>query len=145
MDSQYASDVMEHKRVVAAYMQQVVDDLYHRATVHDNSKLSSEEATLYEQVVPKLKTLVYGSDEYKETVKELGPALEHHYQENTHHPEHYENGINGMTLIDVIEMLCDWKAVVSKSNGDIQRSLEINKERFGISDQLFQILKNSVR
>jgi len=30
------------------------------------------------------------------------------------------------------------------NDGDIMKSIEINKERFGLSDQLAQILRNSV-
>ena len=76
----------------------------------------------------------------------MGEALKHHYAANSHHPEHYENGIDGMTLIDVLEMLCDWKAATERhADGDIMRSLEVNRERFGISDQLANILANTVR
>ena len=37
-------------------------------------------------------------------------GIEHHYAVNSHHPEHYEAGIAGMSLFDLIEMLVDWKA-----------------------------------
>ena len=40
-----------------------------------------------------MKDFAYGSPEYKASLKELGPALEHHYKENKHHPEHWLNGI----------------------------------------------------
>lgn len=55
-----------------------------------------------------------------------------------------KRGINSMNLVDLIEMICDWKAAgMRHADGDIFRSLEINKERFGMSDQLFEILKNT--
>ena len=47
--------------------------------------------------------------------------------------------------LDVVEMLCDWMVAVKRhEDGDIYKSIEINKERFGLSDQLVQILKNTV-
>jgi len=50
-----------------------------------------------------------------------------------------------MNLIDVIEMLCDWAAATKRHNdGDIVSSIETNKARFGINDQLAQILLNTV-
>ena len=53
--------------------------------------------------------------------------------------------INGMTLFDLIEMLCDWVAAGQRhDDGDIKKSLEINQERFNISPQLQQILENTV-
>lgn len=55
------------------------------------------------------------------------------------------DGINGMTLIDLIEMMCDWKAATLRhADGDIYKSLEINAERFKYSPQLKQILKNTI-
>jgi hypothetical protein len=41
-------------------------------------------------------------------------------------------------------MLCDWKAAGERhADGSITKSLEINKKRFGISDQLASILDNT--
>ena len=50
-----------------------------------------------------------------------------------------------MNLIDVLEMICDWKASSEHhENGDIYKSIEINQKRFGYSDDLKSILKNTV-
>ncbi|WP_260858005.1 DUF5662 family protein [Bacillus sp. FJAT-22090] len=73
-------------------------------------------------------------------------ALKHHYENNSHHPEYHQDGIRGMDLLDVVEMFCDWKAATMRhADGDINKSIEINKERFGYSDELAQIFKNSVK
>jgi hypothetical protein len=54
-------------------------------------------------------------------------------------------GIRGMSLVDLTEMLCDWKAATLRhDDGDIRRSIEINQERFGYSDELKQILINTL-
>ena len=96
-------------------------------------------------MTPKLKSSTYGSEEYKKFLEELKPALDNHYKENRHHPEHFENGIKGMTLVDLIEMLCDWCAAVERhSDGNILKSIEINQKRFGYSDELKQILINTL-
>jgi hypothetical protein len=80
-------------------------------------------------------------DEYR-ILRKMGD-VKHHYEVNSHHPEHYENGINGMTLVDVVEMLCDWKRRPATSDSSISGPCN-NKERFKISDQLSEILKNTV-
>jgi hypothetical protein len=50
-----------------------------------------------------------------------------------------------MSLIDLIEMVCDWMAATMRvKDGDIYKSLEINQERFGIDEQLAGIIKNTV-
>lgn len=97
-------------------------------------------------MTPKLAASTYGSDEYKQMLSQMQPALQHHYAHNRHHPEFYANGIDGMNLIDLLEMFVDWYAATRRHNdGDIYKSIEINRERFGMSDQLVQILKNSVK
>ena len=55
-------------------------------------------------------------------------------------------GMGGMNLIDLLEMLADWKAASERpADGDIKRSLEINEKRFNIPKPLMQILWNTVR
>lgn len=143
--SEHIDGVLDHKLLVASYMQQVASALFQRAVSHDYSKFSAEEMATFEEVTPLLKTLVYGSDEYKAALARMGPALAHHYAVNSHHPEFYPDGVNGMTLIDLIEMLCDWLAAVQRvKNGDIYASMPINKERFHIDDQLYGILYHTV-
>ena len=85
------------------------DRLTTRGVEHDKSKLESPEVELFAEHTEKLKNMEYGSDEYKKSLEDLKPALEHHYAVNRHHPEHWKNGISDMSLIDLIEMLCDWK------------------------------------
>lgn len=145
----YIDDTKDHINLVAKLMLDAAGEFRVRAANHDRSKFSPEERETYERVVPKIQEATrlhgYGSDEYKAAIAELGPALEHHYAHNSHHPSHYEQGIAGMTLLDVHEMLCDWLAVCQQHGGDIYQSLEINRERFGIDDQLYQILKNTIQ
>ena len=145
MASEHVTEIIKHKRLVASYLGIVISDLLRRAVEHDDSKFSPEEFDAFEQATPRLKDLVYGSDEYKQSLKEIESVIQHHYQVNSHHPEHFKNGINGMNLIDLIEMVCDWIAASQKvKDGDIYKSLDINRDRFGISEQLFLIIKNTI-
>jgi hypothetical protein len=108
--------------------------------------LESPEKELFDKYTPLLKETTYGSDEYKKHLKEMGKALEHHYENNRHHPEHFELGISGMTLVDLVEMLCDWKAASERhGDGNFLKSLELNRDRFDISNQLYFILFNTAR
>lgn len=138
-------DTLDHIKRVKALLLQIGYCLSMRAACHDQSKLSSPEKEVFDVVTPKLKELTYGSDEYKAMLGNMETALRHHYQKNSHHPEYYKDGIDGMDLVDVVEMLCDWKAATERhENGDIRNSLVINASRFGISEQLADILLNTV-
>ena len=132
----------------------VVKELNSRTIKHDQSKLESLEKEIFDEYTPKLKNTTYGSEEYKQFLKEMKPALDNHYKKNRHHPEHFKdvydadgawNPLSGMNLIDLIEMFCDWKAATLRhDDGDINKSISINQKRFNISDQVVSIFQNSV-
>jgi len=145
MPSDFIKDLVQHKQWVAQNMQTAANDLFQRAAVHDNSKFLPEEFEPYDKAFPDLQKYAYGSPELKAVYAQIKPALKHHFSVNRHHPEYFgESGINGMNLIDVLEMVCDWMAASKRSQTGIDKGLEINKERYGISDQLFEIIKNTV-
>lgn len=194
MDNSYdsAPDTRAHIETVGALMLGLIGKIWARIDDHDKSKLEEPEKSMYDKFTPMLRDLTYGSDEYKACLADMGVALQHHYENNSHHPEHYKmwqcpvckgvftdadaqrdarfvgdvrlcqsccahgtimectlepaSGVYGMNLIDLVEMLADWKAAsLRHADGYIMTSLEINKARFGISDQLARILENTVR
>jgi hypothetical protein len=60
--------------------------------------------------------------------------------------ESIKSSVNNMTLLDVIEMLVDWKASSERHHdGNILKSIEINATRFGMSPQLVHIFENTAR
>lgn len=186
-------ETLKHVRRVGDLLATCIGELTRRAIHHDDSKFSDEEFPAFAESTPALRGLTYGSDEYKAAVAKLGPALAHHYAENTHHPEHFrwrcavcngrftesqakaiesfvpdrpfcpkcipaggsviwecelvndiKAGLDGMDLLDVLEMLCDWKAAGERhADGSLAKSLEVNRERFGISPQLEKIMRNT--
>ncbi len=135
---------MRHIETVRNYLNCVISEVLLRQEQHDQTKLQSPEVEIFEEYTPKLKNSDYGSDEYNRFLAEMKVALNHHYKHNRHHPEHFKNGISGMNLIDLIEMMCDWKAASMRhKTGDIYKSIDINQERFGYGDELKTILKNT--
>ena len=139
-------DTWKHIHTVQGFMLQCIERLGRRSHSHDQSKLTGIELECFDQITPLLKGTTYGSDEYKAILHKMKPAITSHQKANNHHPEFYgDDGINGMDLLDLLEMLCDWKAASMRhDDGDIMRSIEINKKRFGIRGQLASILTNTV-
>lgn len=142
-------DTLDHIRLVQAYMAGGINVLMERMREHDLSKLESPEKEYFDKYTPRLATLQYGTKEYVNNIKDLKPALEHHYANNSHHPQYYgEKGISGMNLFDLIEMFFDWKASTERGvGGDIMKSIEINKGRkaFSMSEQVAEILTNTAK
>jgi len=143
-ENEVKNETLKHIKKVAYFLNKVNNELILRRRKHDQSKFSDEELPIFIEFTPKLRETTYGSDEYKEFLTKMKPALDHHYSSNRHHPEHFES-INKMNLIDIIEMLCDWTAATERhADGDIMKSIEINQKRFGYSDELKNILINTV-
>lgn len=54
------------------------------------------------------------------------------------------NRIASMTLVDIAEMLCDWKAAGERhANGSMQKSFEQQKDRFNIDPQVMTMFENT--
>lgn len=140
------NDTFRHIERVRNLLNWAAMELLRRGELHDQSKLESPEVELFAEFTPKLAECDYGSEEYKGFREAMKPALDHHYANNRHHPEHFSNGIDDMTLIDVLEMLLDWKAASERHHtGNILKSIETNADRFGMSPQLVRIFENTAR
>ena len=137
---------MRHIEKVRNYINLVITNLMGRAEKHDQSKLESPEVELFTEYTPKLASSTYGSEDYNQFKKEMGVALEHHYARNRHHPEHHKHGIDDMTLLDLVEMIVDWKSASERHNdGNILKSIEVNGKRFEMSPQLIRIFENTAK
>jgi hypothetical protein len=137
-------DTMAHIRRVQELLFESITNLQKRAKDHDRAKLEDPEKGLFDEMTPKLKDCTYGSDQYRGYLSQLKPALDHHYRTYDHHPEHFKNGIQGMSLLSLLEMLCDWKAAGERHNGgSLEKSFEVNAKRFGIAPEVMVILRNT--
>jgi len=81
-------DTRKHIGRVQELLGQVQGVLKLRADVHDVSKLGADEKPYFDAAMS-LWGMTYGSPKYKAALARLGPALEHHYKVNDHHPEHF--------------------------------------------------------
>lgn len=137
---------LRHIEAVRNYLNLCICELLRRAEQHDQSKLESPEREMFDEFTNKLRAVTYGSTEYDAMRQDLAPTLAHHYANNRHHPEHHKHGIQDMTLIDLLEMLMDWKASSMRHNdGNILKSISINAQRFEISRDLRRILENTAK
>lgn len=140
-------DELKHIEATHKYFNKCIRDITDRQERHDQSKLEKLEVETFEVYTPKLKSATYLSPEYNQFLKEMKPALDNHYKVNkSHHPEGNERGIRGMDLLDLVEMIVDWKASgLRMKDGDIFKSIEMNQKRFGYSDELKDIFNNTAK
>lgn len=109
--------------------------LMERAKVHDNSKMSSlDEMHALSRIINDKTTL-------KDPNRQLGPiqkdAIELHWKNNTHHPEHFASPID-MSKLDIMEMCCDWHARSTQYHTDFLMFVKTQQEkRFHFPDWMF--------
>lgn len=137
-------DTQLHISAVGAFLTKVRGEIRERARQHDASKLESPEKEMYEVWRPRLDSMDIESQEYKEALAQMGDGLKHHYAVNRHHPEHFENGVYEMNLIDIIEMVCDWKAAAARKGESVNMAWAANRFTIVEGSQLYCIIKNTL-
>lgn len=141
---------LEHIRRVNQLLIGCSKEMLDRAVKHDATKIVEPELSGFNHLDPDFRKLPYGSPEYFNIVNkpEVQRAIAHHHKHNSHHPEHYEEGIMDMNLFDIIEMLCDWKAASERNTSDnnkFEQHLEYNYKRYKIPIDIQIIIHNTAK
>lgn len=144
-EEEYIRDVEKHIQDVQYLLGRFIVQLEHRAQEHDQSKLQNPEKDILRRHSHELDNCQYGDKSYIYHLEKVREAIQHYYLHNRHHPEHHQNGIRDMNLLDVVEMFFDWCATAKKYGNKVERSIDIGQERFNLSDDLTQIFLNTAR
>ena len=108
--------------------------LLQRANIHDNSKLVGPELELLSSLHGNQNAFINPNVQLSEHEKEI---IEKHWENNRHHPEHFEN-IEDMNELDIIEMVCDWYARSMQYKTDFLSFVVSRQEsRFHFPNEMF--------
>jgi len=128
--------IWDHQERVASTMRDISNDIEDRGDSHDSSKFSEEEYLGFVELFGADFSMDVRSKEYQDIVTNAKTScIQAHYKNNRHHPEHHAN-VADMTLLDLIEMVCDWKGA-SKSlrhKGGFRDNLAYLKQRKGLTE-----------
>jgi hypothetical protein len=124
--------------------------ILYRLIIHDYSKYQWKESKWFSMVsLENTKNFPYGHPALIELSNKIKPGIKAHKDNhaNRHHPDnicHNGRGFNAMNLVDVVECFADWKAAGRRNKGGgIDNSVERNQSRFGMTNQLVEIFKNT--
>lgn len=144
-ESETEKDIKSHIARVEKKMDVLIRLLKDRAANHDKSKLEYPEKQGFIRM-DKEPRYPYGSPEYFDKMKRYDYVLKKHYENNSHHPEHYDGWICEMDLLDIIEMLCDWTSYrEGLTPQEAIYTVEQQVKRFHISDELSSIMINTLK
>ena len=141
--------IIRHRDIVRKNIHNFISKLEERSIVHDLSKLQEDEYAGFAELDSEEVFKLYGTDEYKKKIAE-NVGIKLHYQRNTHHPEHFEDGSQGftgfnavesMTFLDILEMVIDWKSACETYGSDFNESIDYSIKRFNCTSQQEWIIK----
>ena len=136
--------ILAHKKSVKQKLEYLSKELAKRAEHHDDSKLEFPEIQWLIEM-DREPRYPYGSPEYFDKQKRWQKFFSHHYKLNRHHPDHFPAGGLNMNLADLCEMACDVISYLQEMHMEqAAKAVDQQKERFGLDDQLAEVIKNTL-
>lgn len=130
------------------YNIEYISNMMSRSFSHDKSKeFDVAEFQAYVNMTIELEGLTYGTDEFKAVMNKYDYAIQLHYKNNDHHPEHFTNGFIDMNQYQKDEMVCDWVgSMIARNQLDgFEKSMSFNKDRFNIPDNEWQNIYDTAK
>ena len=136
--------IMRHRETVAEHLHNLADYFRHRAREHDRSKLRLDEFAGFSRINRIAREHPYGTQEYEESMDtEKGPdgCITLHFSRNAHHPE-YHGHEREMGLLDLMEMVADWKgAADTYGTNTLRDAMPVNRKRFDFDDWQWRVIE----
>ena len=138
--------ICAHRQYLQIGLEAVSRKLTERGLHHDMSKFSDDEFAGFARINRIAREHPYGSEEYKQSMKDEGEVIGLHYSRNSHHPEYHED-LSAMGFFDIVEMVCDWwsaRHTYGKSQ-PWDKTLEIQKEGFAFTPEQWWLIEEVAR
>lgn len=118
MPFKHRKDIIDHKQKVSQNTLLFINELYNRQATHDNDKISDDAIFYsYEKYNNQLRQLPFGSDEYRNLMKnELAEASYLHAQNRHHFYSRANTQKIDVDIIDLIEYIVDIKSSIERDS-----------------------------
>jgi len=142
----FLCDTIVHVSEVAENLEICASNLRQRGHAHDRTKFQPMEFDAFVSTREKLKRAKFGAPEQQECVDTIRQAVDHHHANNQHHVQYYSDGIKDMSLLDILEMICDWRAATRRnSESRFKGFLEVAIKKYNISPELEKIIQTTLK
>lgn len=150
--------MIKHREIVRKNFNRFISKLQERSDLHDLSKYNQDEFGGFAELDSKEVFRLYETnpEEYRKKIAE-NEGIRLHYERNSHHPEHYKDGAEGIThiqaidkmsFLDIVEMVIDWKSACETYGTDFDEAVEKSIKRFQPSQKLewlIRLIANDVK
>lgn len=135
-------EVLRHNGLVRAFISKLANALEMRGLEHDMSKFGFDEFGTIVCIKGIARRFAYGSPEYEAELNANREALNEHLLHNRHHPECHPGGIDDMSLLDIVEMVCDWMAANAMYGKPTWgEAVAVHAERFGLEEKHVYLIR----
>lgn len=136
------AEILRHNGIVSHLLRQLARKLEERADLHDNSKFNWDELEGFIEFKALARVHPFGTEAYYQAQEKYKPAIDLHMSRNPHHPEYYGGDLNKMSLIDFMEMICDWTgATITYARLNFEEGLEVQKQEFDIQPHHLYLIR----
>jgi hypothetical protein len=115
----FNNDQIEHLQILQKQVLEFTNKILIAAIEHDRSKWSEIEYSTFVDARTSLRGSKDGKDEaYQRDYR--SEAIQHHVQNNPHHPEHWDQKGEPMPVHEVISMFFDWRSRCISKGGSME-------------------------
>ena len=137
-------EIKENPIIYQRYSGEILDALWERVLVHDESKYSEEEFIPYRKNFYPI-----NAEEKEENKLDFDKAWEHHWKNNSHHWQYRKNKTsfdknNKEEVLDVLENILDWIAMGYKFNDRPYQYYENNKNNITLCEDERKYLEDLI-
>ena len=137
-------EIKENPIIYQRYSGEILDALWGRVLIHDESKYSDEEFIPYRKNFYPI-----NAEEKEENKLDFDKAWEHHWKNNSHHWQYRKNKTsfdknNKEEVLDVLENILDWIAMGYKFNDRPYQYYENNKNNITLCEDERKYLEDLI-
>jgi len=137
-------EIKENPVIYQRYSGEILDALWARVLIHDESKYCDEEFIPYRK-----NFFPINPTEKEENKSDFDKAWEHHWKNNSHHWQYRKNKTsfdkdNKEEVLDVLENILDWIAMGYKFNDRPYQYYENNKNNITLCDDERKYLEDLI-
>lgn len=138
---QYLLETKKHIEQVQQCLKDICSKLQLRSYDHDMSRYRRPGSLKFREVYSELKETEGNDEIHLSILEKLRILREKYFKTCRYCPESHDNNVSEMNLVDLLELLSDWKA----DSSDLKKTIIENQKKYKYTDELMNVLLNTAK
>ncbi|MGL4589831.1 MAG: DUF5662 family protein [Mycoplasmatales bacterium] len=145
--TEYEKMLFEHRKRVEKALTEIQHDIEARKQNHDLDKIENPEIyEVYNEHFPILKTIPFGTKEYKQYEADYFSNAHYLHVQNRHHFYDHRNTTTKPNLLDILEALVDIRESIKQYDEyNTESAIEVLKRKKIDQLSLAEVVENTIR